>query len=378
MKLSRLIRERRFEIAEEWFHFARNHIESAKPLDETSVRDHVIEMLIAVADDMDVPQSGAEQERKGKGQKASSEGEDEAAHQHGAERVQNGFSITEASSEFRALRASIIRTWERHLDRPLDATDLQEMIRFNESIDEAWMTSVARYHSTVDSMRDWSLGVLGHDLRSPLSAASATIDLLATSTNLSEDESEAVRCSRISLNRMTELIHNLLELTRVRLGAGMRLNRQAVDLPPLCQGVVHEIRTAQPDVDIQLELPSALEGEFDPGRIEQVVTNLVHNAIRHGLPNRAITLHLTSADNEATLRVHNEGPAISKAVQERIFRGLSAHPTSHLQASNSVGLGLLIVAEIVKAHGGTIMVESSEAAGTTVTLTLPRYQGGDA
>jgi signal transduction histidine kinase len=165
------------------------------------------------------------------------------------------------------------------------------------------------------------------------------------------------------------MIDQLLDVTRIRLGHGMRPRRSRFDLVAVCLDVVEELTVGGVGERIRLRLPAKLEGEWDKGCLAQVASNLVSNALHHGKENSPITVELAlEQDSLVRLRVHNEGyiPASTLPTIFEPFR------TSQAPSRRGLGLGLFIVREIVSAHGGTIEVQSTPSAGTTFTVKLPR------
>jgi signal transduction histidine kinase len=123
-----------------------------------------------------------------------------------------------------------------------------------------------------------------------------------------------------------------------------------------------------------VRLAGDLNGNWDAARISQLLSNLLQNAIQHGAKDRPVTLSANGEEGHATLRVHNEGKAIPESTLARIFEPLvwTEESTEEPSSSSGLGLGLYIASAIAEAHGGTISVDSSEKAGTTFTVRLPR------
>lgn len=373
MNLAAFIRKYSEDIAQEWVEYARVNIEATKEMGLEEVRDHILEMLARIADDMDTSQTKGQQKAKSRGHKPPHIIHDMPAKAHGAQRVESGFNIVELSSEFRALRASVLRLWEEKAEAEIGEEKFAEMIRFNEAIDEAWMHSMARFHAKVDESKNWFLGVLGHDLRNPLSTISGAQQLLFLSPNLSDKEKELVRRSKAGTKRMRELINNLLELTSLRLGSGMSVKKSMTDLTEECQQILQELEVVHPSADLHLHAPGPVQGAWDRVRLNQVITNLVANALRHGNPGGPVTIKVSAKGNDAFFSVHNEGNPIPEGVRSMIFKGMFTGNEEPSTKRDNYGLGLYIVKEIVDGHGGRIDVESTKESGTTFTVILPRH-----
>lgn len=374
MKFSDFIKEHKEEITTEWVKFARENISGVSKMELKEVRDHIKQMLDRVVEIMETRETGAQQEKKSKSNEDSGAGENEAANKHGEQRAGVGFDVIDLSSEFRALRASVLRLWEAKCESEEWKIDFQDMIRFNEAIDELWMISLKRFHQKVDESKNWFLGILGHDLRNPLAAISGVQSILKLSKNISEKERSLLVRSSASVKRMTELINNLLELTNLRLGSGMTIRKSSVDLTIQSEKIVQEMQLGYPEADLVIESPGPVQGEWDKVRLDQLMTNLITNALRHGKPGGPVAVSISAKGNEAIFEVHNEGPPIPERIKKMVTNGSFTKVNGDSTKKGSYGLGLYIVKEIVKGHEGEIKVESNEEKGTTFSVILPRHQ----
>jgi signal transduction histidine kinase len=213
--------------------------------------------------------------------------------------------------------------------------------------------------------RERFIAALGHDLRQPLSAISA---LAATMTRERDADPRAHRIAQAS-QRMARMLDDLLDVSRSRLGAGISLRRSSVSLEAVVEGVVEEIRGAHPDRSIETHCSGDLHGQWDEGRIAQVFSNLLDNAIKHGAHASPVVVTLEGRDRECIGSVRNEGSIIPERSRATLFDAFrQGSPTA---ATKGLGLGLFIADQIVKAHGGTLTAES-RAEATTFTLVLPR------
>ena len=372
MKLVTFIRTHKEDIAQEWIKYATENIECTRKMDVEEIKDHIMQMLDRIAEDMDSSQSDDQQEKKSKGNKEMKPLEIKAAIAHGEQRVSFGFDIIQLSSEFRALRASVLRLWD-HKSRTEDwSKDFHDMVRFNEAIDELWMISVQRFQEKLDQSRHWFLGILGHDLRNPITTISAANSILKLSKKLSDREKAIIKHSDSSIKRMTELIDNLLELTELQLGIGMTMNKGKMDLAEQSEKIVEKMKLAYPEANIRLQSEGKLEGQWDALRLEQMMTNLITNAIRHGKPDGEVKVSLSAEENKASFSVHNEGPPIPEALQEKIYKDRFFRNNGNSTNEKNYGLGLFIVKEIVEGHQGEIELTSTKENGTTFTVNLPR------
>lgn len=220
--------------------------------------------------------------------------------------------------------------------------------------------------------RERLMGIVSHDLRSPLGTISLAADsVLARDSAPAWARSSAVRVKR-SVERMARMVSDLLDFTRIAATGGLPLDRRTMDLRAPVREAVDEIEMSHPE-RVRLALPDhAVEGSWDADRIEQVVMNLVTNALQHGAVNTPIHVELEDQGETAVLRVNNQGPVISAQHLPTLFDPFQRGPAS--ARSRGVGLGLHIVYEVIKAHGGTVEVTSSAEGGTTFTARLPKRQ----
>jgi signal transduction histidine kinase len=216
------------------------------------------------------------------------------------------------------------------------------------------------------------MGILGHDLRNPLQAIMMATSLLVEQGKLGEREAKRVLQIASSSRRMARMVDQLLDVTRARLGGGIAVDRTRGDLVKSVTSVLDELSAAHPTLKLRRSLPSELVGEWDRDRLEQVVSNLVGNAVQHGDLERPVTVTLSVVQDSVVLDVHNEGAPIPEARIEDLFapwiRGAEDVP----RRTKGLGLGLFITREIVAAHGGTVDVTSSADEGTHFVVTLPR------
>lgn len=374
MNLTEFIEQAHEKIIEEWVAFAATLLPWAKGMNEKDLRDHAEELLAAVVRDMKSPQSTAEQSEKSKGRAVEEAEEGDLAsvgHLHAAERLRTGFKLDELVSEYRALRASVLRLWAE-----AQGGKESEMIRFNEAIDESLTESTSWYSEELNRTREQFLAILGHDLRNPLSAILMGAQLL-TKSESSIDDNQLRIATRIlnSAGRMGRMVNDLLDLTRTRLGGGIPVTPKRMDLRPVCHQVISELEAIHPDHHLGFESKGDLHGEWDSDRLQQAISNLVANAFQYGGGGGRVSVIAQEDGEDVLLRVHNEGAPIPEKVLKRIFEPMVRQPTQDGSDKNSsgLGLGLYIVREIVTAHGGSIGVTSTEQDGTTFTVKLPRH-----
>ncbi|RKH94723.1 PAS domain-containing protein [Corallococcus sp. AB038B] len=216
------------------------------------------------------------------------------------------------------------------------------------------------------------VGIVSHDLRNPLSAITLGTSSLLKREDLSERATKAVLRIQNSAERAVRMIRDLLDFTQARMGGGLPVQCQDLELGALVRQVVEEARMTAPERDLQLSLPQAgLRGCWDPDRVTQLLINLLGNALKYSPEDTPVAVRLREVPGSILLEVHNGGAPIASNVLPRIFQPMQRGAPGMDAATRSVGLGLYIVRTIVHAHGGTIDVTSTQEAGTTFTVRLP-------
>jgi PAS domain S-box-containing protein len=226
----------------------------------------------------------------------------------------------------------------------------------------------AREHAEEEVLlRERLVAIVGHDLRNPLSAISVASRVL--SSHVAPPEEPLVDAIQRSAARLTRMTSQILDFARIRSGQSFDLRIKSADLRLVCQEVIDEFRISTPDQEITLSSEGQTYARIDSDRIAQLLSNLIGNGIQHGTPGPIdVTLHETEP-NAVAIEVHNLGPAIPMAEQPHIFEAFRRGAGEH---ESSIGLGLFIAKEIVRAHGGSITVRSPDRNGTTFSVVLPR------
>lgn len=224
----------------------------------------------------------------------------------------------------------------------------------------------------IGEFRDQLIGIVGHDLRSPLSTITIGAQVLLLREGLGEAETAVARKIASSAAQATRLIDQLLDLTRSRLGGGIPIDPEPMDLEEACREIVNAMALSHPDRPISVDVSGDVAGVWDRDRLYQVIANLIANAIHHGAPRTPIAVRLDAHETEVTVEVSNRGDPIQAAILPTIFEAFRKKPTRHPSRSGGLGLGLYIAQEIARAHGGSISVSSSDVEGTTFCVRLPR------
>ncbi|MCY1081204.1 PAS domain S-box protein [Archangium lansingense] len=219
-------------------------------------------------------------------------------------------------------------------------------------------------------VREDVVAIVSHDLRNPLNAIALSATLLEREA-VSERASRAAYRITAAAERASGMIRDLLDFTQARAGGGIPIHPQPLDFHEQVRRAVEEVRLAWPGRYIDLQASGDGQGEGDEGRLAQVVTNLVGNALQHSPPGTPVRVSTRSMDSSFLLEVHNEGPAISAELLPTLFEPYHRGPEAGA-GRGSLGLGLYITQQIVLGHGGTLDVRSTPMDGTTFTVRLPR------
>lgn len=214
------------------------------------------------------------------------------------------------------------------------------------------------------------MAVVGHDLRNPLDVILMTAELLQSDAQ-SPDVRKCGERLRRSGNRMRQIIDELLDMTRARLGGGIPIEPRPADLLQITKSVVSEMETAHPERRVQLQVDGEFSGTWDAPRLEQVISNLLGNAVRHGAPDSTVKVTLKGDAERVVLCVHNAGH-IPPQLLPRVFEPFQSSNREPRSRAGGLGLGLYIVQQIVLAHGGSVDVQSTPRDGTTFHVVLPR------
>ncbi|MGQ7933596.1 ATP-binding protein [Paraburkholderia sp. D1E] len=374
MRLADFILRDEEPILAQWEAFAGTLLPAAANMESSGLRDHAQQILHAVAKDLRTSQTRDAQLEKSLGRAPTMiDATETAAQTHALLRARAGFNINQLAAEYRALRASVLRLWID--DCEPEAPDLDDVIRFNEAIDQALAESVTFFSMQVEQSRNLLLGMLGHDMRSPLQAIQVTASYLAA-LNVGEQVSEAAARLIRSGGRMQALLDDLSDFNRSKLGLGINVVPKDVNLADVLADELDELRAVHPNRQLVLHVSGDLRGVWDGQRLQQLLQNLVLNAIKYGAEDTPVRVEVTGDATHVRIEVRNCGPVIGRATLACIFDPLTrgADHQSEYDRAGNLGLGLYIASEIAKAHQGAIEARSDETE-TSFSVSLPRADG---
>ncbi|XPJ79144.1 sensor histidine kinase [Klebsiella pneumoniae] len=375
MRLSKFILTNLGPILQQWDEFAATILPAATTMNAEQLRDHAEQMLRAISSDLEREQSFEDRLKRSRGLGPHSEDET-PAEVHAVTRLMSGFTIDQMISEYRALRVSVLHLWGNRIKTGTDF-EAEDIARFNESMDQALAESVARYSRAAQESQNIFLGILGHDLRTPLGAINLGAQVLLRTDDLDSRYTKIASRIFTSVERADQIVANLLDFTRTRLGAGIPIHVDQTDVAEVCRNMVEEVRAYHPDSTIVFEAQGETLGQFDGARLEQVFSNLITNAIQHGSMGTPITVKLVGENGHVVATVHNDGIPIKQEDVPHIFNPMtrySRHAASSRGPHSGLGLGLYIAKEIVTAHRGSISVSSTAEQGTSFVVDLPIRQ----
>ncbi len=249
---------------------------------------------------------------------------------------------------------------------------MDDVIRFNEAIDQALAESVAFFTEQVEQARNLLLGMLSHDMRTPLQTIQLTASYLAA-LHAGEEVSDAAARLIRSGGRMQGLLDDLCDFNRTQLGLGINVVPSDIDLAHVLVNVVDELRASHPDREITVDMRGDLRGDWDDRRMQQLLSNLVGNAVKYGARDTPVRVVAASIGADVLVEVGNSGPAIDPRTLDRIFDPLERGDDRPRRTGDDagLGLGLFIAREIANAHRGRIDVRSDQTE-TVFAVRLPR------
>lgn len=218
--------------------------------------------------------------------------------------------------------------------------------------------------------RERIIGIIGHDLRTPLNTLIMAGGLLIGHGNLCEDDARLAVRIVSSGQRMARMISQLVDFARARLGGDFEFKLGPTDFGAVCQDIAEELRIGT-SADIVVTTEGSLLGTWDADRLAQAVANIAGNAVDYATTGTPVLIHACAAHDSVVAEITNHGVTIPPDVLPGIFKAFRRGGRAATEKPGHLGLGLYIACEIVRAHGGTLKVRSADGI-TTFTLKLPR------
>jgi signal transduction histidine kinase len=250
-------------------------------------------------------------------------------------------------------------------------TAADDMIRFNEAIDQVLSESVITYSKHLAVVRDTFLAILEHDLRSLLASMIMAGDYL-TQPSVGNDLTLQIGLRvRRSGATMSAMVNDLLEYARAQLDGHLPIAREQVDVTEICGAAIDDATAAHPKCPFEVDACGDSIGNFDSVRLQQVFSNLLNNAAQYLRADRPVTISVEGSPKAILVKVRNFGPVIPPVELKSVFEPLVQLPVAeqqHGRPATSLGLGLFIAREITLPYGCTISAGSDEDSGTTFSV----------
>ncbi len=286
---------------------------------------------------------------------------------HGADRAFNSrYTLSEVVEEYHILREVLFHILE--FDGPLSELTRDIVL---DSIDQAVKNAVVEFTGAHAETQQKFIHTLTHDLRTPISVAKMNAHLAIKCAGLPTPAIDCIKRNVISLNRLDAMIQNLLDVSRIRAGESLTLQFEPCDLETVIREVLDEM-TIVHRARFLLKSNGPLVGNWARDALTRAVENLIDNAVKYGAEGTPITVSLKDSGTAIEISVHNEGSFIPESEIPRMFEKFQRSQSSQDETQPGWGLGLTLVQAVVEDHHGRIRVQSSEEAGTTFILEIPR------
>ncbi|PTL83256.1 PAS domain-containing sensor histidine kinase [Vitiosangium sp. GDMCC 1.1324] len=281
-----------------------------------------------------------------------------------ARQVESPYELTGMRGDGKRLFLEVLGRQVEYAGRPVRMTAVWDISARKASEEAA---------SRADVFREQLLGVVGHDLRSPLYAIQLSVGALQRAGDLNDTQARQVTHVATAARRMERMIHELLDYTRARLAGGIPVRPSALALDKQLERVVEQFQVSHPTRLIVAKAEGDTRGSWDESRLGQLLDNLVGNAVQHSPEDTPVEVKLTGASDGITLMVRNDGPPVPLEERSTLFEPFKRGKRA---TGDGLGLGLYIARQIVMAHGGRISVESGVGLGTRFIVWLPRHAPG--
>ena len=333
---------------------ASNHQETLALRD--SLPDYLLQLVDALSTSID---------RTTARQKSDRVESSRIGRKHGKDRAQSkNYTIDQLITEYHILRQVLCDELEKEM--PLTSLEREVIVC---SVEQAVNDAATEFSDTLKKLKEKISSTLAHDLRGPLASSKMTAQILLKKLPSDDISFKKMQFIISNLNRIDQMITELLDVSRLQAGEGMPLEFEYCDLTLLTTKVIEEQRLSHPDRFI-FKSEEKLFGYWDIDGIRRVIENLLANAVKHGDDTKMVTISLKEGENTVRLCVHNYGAPIPKDKVPVLFEEYKRLKSSEDKAG--WGLGLAMVKSMVDAHQGSIEVESKEVEGTTFIVYLPK------
>jgi signal transduction histidine kinase len=364
-------------ILQEWENFAQTLEPAAKDMTSKELRNHAAVLLRIIAKDISTAQTAKEQLDKSHGEEP---GEHEDAG-HGLARLESKFTIEQLVSEYRALRSSVLRLWAKSaaLKSP---TDVDDIIRFNEAIDQLLAASVFSFAKAKQEQDDAAsvgrsnfLAMLGHELRNPLAPISTAASVLKKTAEANPIIDKVSNILARQVAHMASLIDDLLDVSRVTRGL-IEIKLEVVDIREVIDFAVEQalpkINNRCHNLDVSTPSKPAIV-QADKIRATQIFTNLLTNAAKYTPDGGHIHLKVILGRDEVVISVEDNGVGMTPEFIPEAFNLFSQAERTPDRSQGGLGLGLALVKTLVELHGGQVACSSEGLGkGSQFTVRLPR------
>ena len=373
MQLNVFISQNTENILIQWESFAGSLLPAASGMSGPSLREHAQQILEAIVTHMDDPQFKKEQIDNSKGLIPNLPGAPQtSAEKHGLLRAMNGFEMGQVISEYRALRANILKLW--FVACGTATPNFDDIVLFNEAIDQALSESINFFTHKVDERRNLFLGMLCHDMRTPLQAIQMTailIQRISAEKNMTKAATRLVDCG----SRMDALLNELIQFNQIKLVLGVQIVPTPQDMASLVGDELNQLRVRHPDKKINLQVSGPTKGVWDGESLKRVLGNLVVNAIKYGNESSPITIRVAGHAEKVTFEVRNKGTSMDTPTLQALFEPFRQANTTRDFESDGLGLGLFIAKQVVVAHDGGISARC-ENGDTVFSVQVPTVSLG--
>ena len=389
MRLSAFIEQHKESIVQSWEDFARTITPSALTMDSKGLRDHIGLILDTIIVDLDTAQTPREQSEKSWGE-APEANVPSHAQAHAADRLASGYTVVQLISEYRAMRASVLRLWAANSPAVV-WSDAGDVTRFNEAVDQALAESVMRYIFLVETAvqvqkmaetelrqsnqhKDNFLAMLAHELRNPLAPIRIAAQLLSTSPGNDVLVRQVSAIINRQMSHLTHIVDDLLDISRLTKGM-VKLRTEPLNVKQIVSSAVEQAQALIEARHHQLILklgstPAFVEG--DKTRLVQVLSNLLNNAAKYTPRNGEIVLSLDVLEDQVHLTVSDNGNGIAPDLKPHIFELFTQADRTLDRTQGGLGLGLSLVKSLIALHGGEVEVKSEGLGkGSVFTIKLP-------